>query len=108
MHHNQNFGVEFKIKIFCPIAIRSCGGLLSGYSGIITSPKHPEKNDEYVSDTVCEWTIQLPLGEKVSLHFDSFDLEDSDNCTYDNVEVMFDLLKYDLLLQNYQTNVLIS
>ncbi|CAH0395162.1 unnamed protein product [Bemisia tabaci] len=68
-------------------AIRSCGGLLSGYSGIITSPKHPEKNDEYVSDTVCEWTIQLPLGEKVSLHFDSFDLEDSDNCTYDNVEI---------------------
>lgn len=35
----------------------------------------------------CEWTIQAPPSSNVQLIFLTFDLENSENCTYDYVQV---------------------
>lgn len=35
----------------------------------------------------CEWTIQAPPNRNVQLIFLTFDIESSENCTYDYVQV---------------------
>ena len=35
----------------------------------------------------CEWTIQAPPNSNVQLIFLTFDIESSENCTYDYVQV---------------------
>ena len=43
----------------------------------------------YPNSKECEWHITVPWNKKVNLKFIKFDLEQSDNCGYDFVEVKY-------------------
>lgn len=44
-------------------------------------------NHNYDTNMDCEWTIQAPPGSNIQLTFPAIDLENSENCTYDYVQV---------------------
>lgn len=44
-------------------------------------------NQNYDINMDCEWLIQAPVSSNVQLIFLTFDLETSENCTYDYVQV---------------------
>ena len=48
-----------------------CGGDFSGSSGVITSPGYPHG---YSHRRYCQWTIQAPVGKRITLSFDDIDL----------------------------------
>uniref|UniRef100_UPI00398F64EE cubilin n=1 Tax=Pristiophorus japonicus TaxID=55135 RepID=UPI00398F64EE len=61
----------------------ACGGTLNG-NGVIQSPYYP---NSYPHDKTCEWVINQPEGQVVTLNFISFDIENATNCNHDYVEV---------------------
>lgn len=63
---------------------RDCGGHFSGLQGTITSPGYP---DEYANLMVCEWFITVDQGYRVQLEIIGIDMEVSQNCMYDSLEV---------------------
>ena len=62
-----------------------CGGNieLDGV-GHLESPNYPE---EYQSSKECIWRLSVPQDYQVALKFQSFEIENHDNCVYDYVEV---------------------
>ncbi|XP_054719322.1 cubilin-like [Uloborus diversus] len=69
------------------IASTHCGGELTGYSGSIASPGFP---NFYDFDVECVWTIKASAGSKLLLSFSSFNIEDSEHCNVDYLEVRED------------------
>ncbi|KAJ3595432.1 hypothetical protein NHX12_004736 [Muraenolepis orangiensis] len=63
-----------------------CGGVLTGLSGIISSPGYPR---EYSNNADCSWTIHASNGSVVSLVFMDFQLENNEGCNFDFV-ALFD------------------
>ena len=80
-----------------------CGGPshLTGKSGNLTSPNFPR---QYNENTICEWTISVPIKRLVQLTFVDFDIEGERNCNYDSVEVRDGLLSYSPLLGKFCGN----
>ncbi|XP_064162302.1 suppressor of tumorigenicity 14 protein homolog isoform X4 [Anguilla rostrata] len=68
---------------------KSCGGLLSAKSGNFSSPHFPSF---YPPALDCNWTIQVPAGQKVRVKFTMFRMKEPDVdvrvCNKDYVEVM--------------------
>ncbi|XP_043484069.1 tolloid-like protein 2 isoform X1 [Leptopilina heterotoma] len=62
-----------------------CGGDvdLEGV-GHLESPNYPE---EYQSSKECVWRLSVPQDYQVALKFQSFEIENHDNCVYDFVEI---------------------
>ncbi|XP_011152064.2 tolloid-like protein 2 isoform X1 [Harpegnathos saltator] len=62
-----------------------CGGNVE-FDGVghLESPNYPE---EYQSSKECVWKLSVPLDFQVALKFQSFEIENHDNCVYDYVEV---------------------
>ncbi|XP_051165744.1 tolloid-like protein 2 isoform X2 [Leptopilina boulardi] len=62
-----------------------CGGDvdLEGV-GHLESPNYPE---EYQSSKECIWRLSVPQDYQVALKFQSFEIENHDNCVYDFVEI---------------------
>ena len=68
-----------------PIAVfDDCGGELSGQEGEIVSPGYP---DVYPNNAVCVWTLTGAEGDRIRVTFTDFDLEDSQDCQLDLLEV---------------------
>ncbi|XP_062284242.1 CUB domain-containing protein 2 [Scomber scombrus] len=63
-----------------------CGGVLTGLSGIISSPGYPQ---EYSNNADCSWAIHVSNGSVVTLVFLDFQLENNEGCNFDFV-AMFD------------------
>ncbi|XP_063217252.1 protein tolkin-like isoform X2 [Bacillus rossius redtenbacheri] len=62
-----------------------CGGELSAeLNGHLESPNYPE---DYQPNKECIWKISAPEDYQVALKFQSFEVENHDNCVYDYVEV---------------------
>ncbi|KAK5650137.1 hypothetical protein RI129_001166 [Pyrocoelia pectoralis] len=62
-----------------------CGGELSiDTGGHLESPNYPE---DYQPNKECIWRITVPDDYQVALKFQSFEVENHDNCVYDYVEV---------------------
>ncbi|XP_013102687.2 dorsal-ventral patterning protein tolloid [Stomoxys calcitrans] len=62
-----------------------CGGDINLTSDRrIDSPNYPL---EYFPDKECIWRITVPENHQVALKFQSFELENHDNCIYDYVEI---------------------
>ncbi|KAJ3594474.1 hypothetical protein NHX12_003781, partial [Muraenolepis orangiensis] len=57
-----------------------CGGVLTGLSGLISSPVYPR---EYSNNADCSWTIHASNGSTVSLVFMDFQLENNEGCNFD-------------------------
>ncbi|KAM3850464.1 CUB domain-containing protein 2-like [Diretmus argenteus] len=63
-----------------------CGGVLTGLSGVISSPGYPQ---EYSNNADCSWTIHVSNSTVVSLVFLDFQLENNEGCNFDFV-ALFD------------------
>jgi hypothetical protein len=65
----------------------ACGGVFTSPTGMIRSPYFPEP---YPSNRECEYFINQPAGTRVTLTFNTFDIEggpSEGNCAYDYLEV---------------------
>ena len=62
----------------------ACGGSISSTSGRFASPQFP---NSYPLSVECIWTINAPAGNRVFLTFNQLDLEESENCNKDYVDV---------------------
>ncbi|XP_045714845.1 CUB domain-containing protein 2 [Phyllostomus hastatus] len=62
-----------------------CGGVLTGLSGILTSPEYP---NNYPNNVECHWVIRATGPATVKLVFVDFQVEGSDECAYDYVAVL--------------------
>ncbi|KAH8417139.1 hypothetical protein KR222_004379 [Zaprionus bogoriensis] len=66
----------------------SCGGYLRATNHVQEFFSHARfSNQDYDDNMDCEWTIQAPPNSNVQLIFRAFDIESSENCTYDYVQV---------------------
>uniref|UniRef100_A0A8D9B309 Metalloendopeptidase n=2 Tax=Cacopsylla melanoneura TaxID=428564 RepID=A0A8D9B309_9HEMI len=64
-----------------------CGGewsLVDTPTGHLESPNYPE---DYQSNKECVWKLTAPAEFQVALKFQSFEIENHDQCTYDYVEI---------------------
>uniref|UniRef100_A0A672Z0I2 CUB domain containing protein 2 n=1 Tax=Sphaeramia orbicularis TaxID=375764 RepID=A0A672Z0I2_9TELE len=61
-----------------------CGGVLTGLSGVISSPGYPQ---EYSNNADCSWAIHVSNTSVVSLVFLDFQLENNEGCNFDFVAV---------------------
>lgn len=61
-----------------------CGGEIIKEHGHVSSPNYP---DYYKPNKECIWKITVPEGFSVALKFQSFEVENHDNCVYDYLEV---------------------
>ncbi|XP_017846556.1 dorsal-ventral patterning protein tolloid isoform X3 [Drosophila busckii] len=73
---------------FTALHSTSCGGYLRASSNVQQFYSHARfSNLDYDDNMDCEWTIQAPPNSNVQLLFLTFDIESSENCTYDYVQV---------------------
>lgn len=63
-----------------------CGGVLTGLSGVISSPGYPQ---EYSNNADCSWAIHVSNTTVVTLVFLDFQLENNEGCNFDFV-ALFD------------------
>lgn len=63
----------------------ACGGVLTGLSGVLTSPEYP---NNYPNNVECRWVIRAAGPATVKLVFVDFQVEGSAECTYDYVAVL--------------------
>ncbi|KAE8587887.1 hypothetical protein XENTR_v10022165 [Xenopus tropicalis] len=59
-----------------------CGGAFYAPNKTFTSPGYPANYDNNLD---CTWTITAPVGYKISLNMNDFELEDNRYCMYDYV-----------------------
>lgn len=69
-----------------PCGTDTCGGVLTGLSGEISSPGYPL---EYSNNAECSWTIHVSDRSVVTLVFLDFQLENNEGCNFDYV-ALFD------------------
>uniref|UniRef100_A0A2K5N728 CUB domain containing protein 2 n=1 Tax=Cercocebus atys TaxID=9531 RepID=A0A2K5N728_CERAT len=62
-----------------------CGGVLTGLSGVLTSPEYP---NNYPNSMECHWVIRAAGPASVKLVFVDFQVEGNEECTYDYVAVL--------------------
>lgn len=67
---------------FCHAAV--CGGEIVKEEGMLQSPNYPE---DYRPNKECVWKITVPESYQVALKFQSFEIENHDNCVYDYLEI---------------------
>ncbi|XP_060072061.1 tolloid-like protein 1 [Ylistrum balloti] len=61
-----------------------CGGEIYKENGQLTSPNYP---DDYKPNKECVWKISVEEDYSVALKFQSFEIENHDNCVYDYLEI---------------------
>ncbi|GFT97045.1 cubilin, partial [Nephila pilipes] len=66
------------------LANTHCGGTYLSKQGTFGSPGYPSNYD---MDIECVWTIEAAVGNKVHISFQDFNLEDSEYCNRDYVEI---------------------
>ncbi|KAF7489415.1 Tolloid-like protein 1 [Sarcoptes scabiei] len=74
-HNHRGFNMTYEVI---------CGGDIVAEQGYLQSPNYP---DEYRSNKECVWRITVPEGFQVALKFQSFEIENHDNCAYDYLEI---------------------
>ena len=72
----------------CSRSPPGCGGTLRTLGGLLASPSYP---DSYPNDADCWWRIAAAMGHSVHLSFRAFDLETTDHCNGDYLEVGTDI-----------------
>ncbi|KAM4694269.1 scavenger receptor cysteine-rich domain-containing protein DMBT1-like [Discoglossus pictus] len=74
-----------------------CGGILTQFSGEISSPDYPQN---YPPNASCTWDIRTSVGYYVELRFVHFDLEPAPGCFFDYVRIYDGLPGYSSQLGN--------
>lgn len=65
--------------------LSDCGGKFSANQGVISTPNYPTTN--YANRKTCEWNLVTDVSHTLTFQLTDFDLEQSDNCTKDRLEV---------------------
>uniref|UniRef100_A0A8C3I7Z9 Cubilin n=1 Tax=Chrysemys picta bellii TaxID=8478 RepID=A0A8C3I7Z9_CHRPI len=68
----------------CAASLSSCGGTFHMDTGAFNSPNYPES---YPLNTECIWKIVSSPGNRLQLSFITFQLENSQGCTKDYLEI---------------------
>uniref|UniRef100_A0A8C5K2B0 CUB domain containing protein 2 n=1 Tax=Jaculus jaculus TaxID=51337 RepID=A0A8C5K2B0_JACJA len=63
----------------------TCGGVLTGLSGVLSSPEYP---NNYPNNVECRWLIRAMGSAAIKLVFVDFQVEGSEQCSYDYVAVL--------------------
>lgn len=66
------------------IHFTGCGGIIKKLNQTISPPIG---SSGYSHSANCKWVIMAPLGSLVQLTFNTFDLEMTENCPYDYIEI---------------------
>jgi hypothetical protein len=61
-----------------------CGGNVTAAKGQLQSPNYP---DDYRPNKECVWLIRLEKAYQVAIQFQSFEIENHDECQYDYLEI---------------------
>lgn len=77
-------GLISEIEAYAFIMDTYCGGTHRSISGKFASPYYPSS---YPVNIQCMWTLEASQGNAIALTFESMNLEDSDDCNNDYVEV---------------------
>uniref|UniRef100_A0A8C9YW27 CUB domain containing protein 2 n=1 Tax=Sander lucioperca TaxID=283035 RepID=A0A8C9YW27_SANLU len=83
--HNDN-AICLCLAVCFPSPLDMCGGVLTGLSGVISSPGYPQ---EYSNNADCSWAIHVSNTSVVTLVFLDFQLENNEGCNFDFV-ALFD------------------
>lgn len=67
--------------------VSACGGTYTSYQGKIASPGYP---NSYPLNAECVWILNNSPGNKLQLTFSEFDIQQSDNCDLDYLEIRED------------------
>lgn len=78
-NNGKGFNITYKT------VFSQCGGISVGSSGIISTPNYPTQN--YEDNKVCEWNIKTDLSHSLVFQFTDFDIETSEDCSKDYVDV---------------------
>ncbi|XP_039305004.1 cubilin isoform X2 [Solenopsis invicta] len=81
---NTNQDAGFQIHYSTIEGVPGCSGIYTSATGMISSPGH---STSYQPNMECEWKIQLPPNERIRASWLKFDLETSNNCQFDFVEI---------------------
>lgn len=73
----------FAISLAFIEGIKLCGGNFVSSHGFIRSPGKPE----YLANKECEWTVTVPNGQQLEVHFNYFDMEAHATCRFDGLEI---------------------
>uniref|UniRef100_A0A452HWC6 CUB domain-containing protein n=1 Tax=Gopherus agassizii TaxID=38772 RepID=A0A452HWC6_9SAUR len=79
-----------------------CGGVLTGLSGMITSPHYPEN---YPNNAECCWIIRAVPNSIIKLVFADFQMENNEGCNFDYVAVYDGPTMGDMHLSHYCGNM---
>lgn len=80
----RGFAARYEAVCGGQLEIRTGGQLEFKTGGHLESPNYPE---DYQPNKECVWRISVPVDYQVALKFQSFEVENHDNCVYDYVEV---------------------
>ncbi|XP_063636066.1 cubilin-like [Cydia splendana] len=87
VQYHSNAKNKTLIKVMAEIINHQCGGYLTRFDRVFTSPNYGKN---YIENQECAWEIEADVGNRVSLQFvDRFVIEDTPNCTKDMV-IIFD------------------
>lgn len=73
----------------CQNQARRCGGVRSDESGTLRYPEDP--NGSYSHNSRCAWLIKTNITKVLSVNFTKFDLEPSNDCKFDWLQVSVNL-----------------
>lgn len=73
LHSHQNDAdiIKFDMTYVSTNKGSGCGGILSDVIGAVTSPFYP---NTYRHNSICEWTLETPVGTHLMIQFTDFDL----------------------------------
>ncbi|XP_061178089.1 cubilin-like [Saccostrea echinata] len=94
--NNANTFPGFQMKF--DASVEECGGEFTTSTGTFTSPNFP---GQYPHRRICTWLIKVPQGRRVSLTFESLNIEASSTCYYDYVSVYNGILRDSPALGRY-------
>lgn len=66
------------------VGIPGCGGVFTTNNGEFGPPL---QNGAYQKNLLCEYLIRMPVGSRIQIKFQSFELEESRDCEFDYIEV---------------------
>ncbi|XP_019353396.2 cubilin [Alligator mississippiensis] len=81
---SNNAGTARGFRATYAASFSSCGGTLHMDRGAFNSPNYP---DSYPPNTECVWNILSSPGNRLQLSFIIFQLENSESCTKDYLEI---------------------
>lgn len=85
--HSDSISTDagFQIHYSVVEGLPGCGGTFTDSDGEFGSPL---KDGSYPKNLICHYVIRLPIDNRISVTFKSFQLEDNSACMFDYVEVL--------------------